>query len=720
LDDLHGADEPSLLLLRFLARELGASRLLVLGAYRDVDPTIHEPLSSTLAELVREPVTRTLWVGGLSEDDVARFIELTTAQEPLPGLAETVHSGTDGNPLFVGEVVRLLASEGRLDEPGQRLAVPQTLKEVIAQRLRHLSPECKELLSLASVLGREFDLELLAGASGLERGRVLELLDEAISEQLVTDVPGSRARLRFGHALFRDGLYNDLLPSRRRQLHEAAGEAIQKLFAADLDPHLAELAHHFCEAVPLANPAKAVEYAVRAGDRAVGLLAPEEAVRQYETALSLADVRERPRVLLRTARSIWIAGAEGSERAVAARDALLAASDCEGAAEAELLLANIHWFEGRRQLVSDDMQRALKLVHGSSSTPTTAEVLDHASRFHMLADENEEAIRVGREALAIAEQLGLKTVRAHCLSSIGVARARLGDPGGFEDLQTALEIAIAAQDGWSEWRARVNLADCLLWQMGEAEPAFAQRHELRRLLHAAGAWPITRWSQSYDAWESYWRGAWTETVRLCDAFIEHVEAGNPHNVASEMYTLRALVRASRRDERALDDARAAATLGRRAQDPRCLFPAIAFNAQIAAEFGRLEEANQLVDELAFAEGPEPFPAYVVPLALAALACGRAHDVLARLERLGRSAWWEAAEAMLQGAHLEAAERFARIGVLPEEAHARLLAAETFATSGRSDDAEAQAARCLSFYAPLGATAYEDRARKLHTPDAHPK
>ena len=719
LDDLHAADEPSLLLLQFVARELRASRLLVVGAYRDVDPKLADALAAALTELAREPVTRTLSLGGLGKADVARFIELTTAHTPGASVVETVHTGTEGNPLFVGEIVRLLAAEGRLDESGPRPAVPQSLKEVIARRLRHLSAECKRVLSLASVLGREFDLDVLASASSLERGTLFELLDEAIAQQLVTDVPGSRVRLRFGHALFRDGLYDDLPASRRRQLHRAVGEALEKLSSSDADSHLAELAHHFCEAVPPADPSKAVDYARRAGDHAAGLLAPEEAVRLYEMALSLADPPERPRLLLRTARSIWMGGARGSERAVEARDALVADGDREGAAEAELLLANIHWSEGSRQLVSEHMQRAVELVRGRPISRTTAEVLADASRFHMVADEKEEAISLGREGLAIAEQLGLEGVRAHCLNNVGVARACSGDLGGLQDLRRAFEIAVAAQDGWATWRSRVNLADCLLWLVGDAESAFAERHELRRLLRMAGSGFVARFNQAYDAWESYWRGRWTETLRVSNDFIEQVEAGDPHWVACELYSLRALIGVSRGDERALDDARAAVTLGRRAQDSRNLFPAIAFKAQIAAELGRFEEADQLLDELLLSHGPEPYPGYVVPLSLAALVRGRVEDALARLERPGPSPWRDAAAAMLHGDNVEAAEVFARIGVLPEEAQARLLAAEAFAAAGRQDDAEAQLARCVPFFESVGAAAYVCRAEKLRSslPDA---
>ena len=180
-----------------------------------------------------------------------------------------VHAETEGNPLFVGEIVRLLAAERRLDEPATApLAIPQSVREVIGRRLRHLSDECNRLLTLASVLGREFDLDALAAVSGLERGAILELLDEAIEARVVSEVPGAIGRMRFAHALIRDAAYHRLTTSRRVQLHRQVGEALEALYSSDLDPHLAELAHHFFESAAGGDGQKAVDYARRAGARA--------------------------------------------------------------------------------------------------------------------------------------------------------------------------------------------------------------------------------------------------------------------------------------------------------------------------------------------------------------------------------------------------------------------------------------------------------------------
>ncbi|HYI35917.1 MAG TPA: BTAD domain-containing putative transcriptional regulator [Thermoleophilaceae bacterium] len=287
LDDLHAADEPSLLLLRFLAREMAETHLLVVCAFRDVDPMLQEALTATLVELAREPHTARISLGGLAEGDVAKYIERSTAQMPPAELVGAIHRETDGNPLFVAEVVQLLVADGQIAEPGAQLRIPPGVREVIGRRLARLPAGSQDLLVSASVLGREFGLGALERLSELPRDELLDALDQAMAERVVTDVPGTRERLRFGHALIRDSLYDALNPARRQRLHEAAAAALEEVYAGDLEPHLAELAFHLFAADPSAVGPKAVDYARRAGDRAAAQAAYEEAVRLYGMAITL-------------------------------------------------------------------------------------------------------------------------------------------------------------------------------------------------------------------------------------------------------------------------------------------------------------------------------------------------------------------------------------------------------------------------------------------------
>jgi len=288
LDDLHAADSSSLLLVQFLARELTAMRVLLLGACRDVDPVPGHALKEVLAELLREPVTRRLPLRGLSRQDVSEYVRLTAAELASSELSAALHEETEGNPLFVAETVRLLALEGgRRDGP--RVSIPDSVRDVIGRRLAYLSDECNAVLRLAAILGREFAFDVLARMRGVSEGELLETLDEAVAARVIANVPGAAAILRFAHVLIRDTLYEGLTTARRVRLHRLAVEALEALGMADPGPRLAELAHH---AIAGSDFERGVRYARQAGDRALALLAPEEAARLYTTALDALELAE--------------------------------------------------------------------------------------------------------------------------------------------------------------------------------------------------------------------------------------------------------------------------------------------------------------------------------------------------------------------------------------------------------------------------------------------
>ena len=294
LDDLHAADTPSLLLLQFLAREIGSMHVLLLAAMRDVDPAPAETLTAMLAEVAREPTTRRVSLTGLAEDEVAEYVQLTAAEIASPELASALHGQTEGNPL-VSETVRLLSLEGLPPQASgaPRLAIPPTVTDVISRRLAHLSPDCNQMLTQASVLGREFALDALERVFAAPEGPFLECVDEATAARVITEVPGVLGRLRFSHVLVRDTLYDRLGAARRARLHHRAGETLEALYEGEPGPHLAELAHHFLEASAAGKPGKAIEYARGAAERAVSALAYEEEVRLYQMALQ-AHGREEP------------------------------------------------------------------------------------------------------------------------------------------------------------------------------------------------------------------------------------------------------------------------------------------------------------------------------------------------------------------------------------------------------------------------------------------
>ena len=300
LDDLHWADMPSMALLRFVSRELEGAGLLVVGIYRQTEVDPGHPLVVTLADLTRGRGRRLL-LGGLDQRQVASFVGLVAGVEPSLKLTAAVHQQTDGNPFFVTEVVRLLASQGRLDPaeggaPALAASLPEGVKAVVAERLGRLSDGCRRVLEVAAVVGRDFHLRVLEPASGLDPERLLELVEEAEAARVVAAVPGRLGRWRFAHALVREVLNEGLPAARRIRLHGRVGEALEAVYVADPGPHLAELAHHFVAAAPGGQEmaARAVRVATAAGRRALELLAWEEAAGLFEHALAALELAERP------------------------------------------------------------------------------------------------------------------------------------------------------------------------------------------------------------------------------------------------------------------------------------------------------------------------------------------------------------------------------------------------------------------------------------------
>src|SRR4029079_2759370 len=226
IDDLHWADEGSLRLLEFAAREVADARLLLIGTYRDVELSRRHPLSLTLAELTRTRHFERIVLRGLNSEDVAGFIEATIGTSPPLALVSAVHSQTEGNPFFVTEVVRLLAQEGALtherlsDTKSWSIRIPEGVREAIGRRLDRLSDQCNEALAVASVVGREFGLDQLQVLlEECSEDRLLQLLEEALSMRVIEEAAGSIDRYQFTHALIQETLADELSLTRRVRLH---------------------------------------------------------------------------------------------------------------------------------------------------------------------------------------------------------------------------------------------------------------------------------------------------------------------------------------------------------------------------------------------------------------------------------------------------------------------------------------------------------------------
>jgi len=444
IDDLHWADKPSLLLLQFVARELEGSRILVLGTYRDVELGRTHPLAETLAELARAGSVERVVLRGLEEADVMRFIELSTGQSAPVTLGAAVHRETEGNPFFVHEVVRLLASEGRLegatDESSWSLSIPQGIREVVGRRLSTLSETCNQLLTTASVIGREFDLPVLSRVSELDAEATMEQLEEAVGARLVEEMPDSIDRYRFAHALVRETLYAELGTTRRVRQHRRVEEVLEEHYAGDLERHLAELAHHAVEGAHGGGDVeKAIDYATRAGDRARALFAFEDAAPHYDRALQALDLLERPDPLRRC--DLLIALGTAQRRAI----------DRERGARTLREAVDLARAEGeykRMALAASELSWAVHIL--GRPTPECVSLLNEVLA-HLGGEDCREHVDVLR-ALTYEQGLGPTAPAAQAAADEAVAMSRrLGDS---QLLSLSLVSALTSRWGLDSLDAR--------------------------------------------------------------------------------------------------------------------------------------------------------------------------------------------------------------------------------------------------------------------------
>lgn len=296
LDNLHWADQPSLQSLETLSQELPGTRLLVLGTYRDDELARRHPLRRTLGNLTREPSFRRVILRGLGAAEVTRFIRQASSVIPSSGLAQAVHDLTEGNPLFMTEVIQLLLQEGDLapersmEPQNWSIRIPVGLHEVIGNRLDRLSEECNRVLTLASVIGHEFELGLLENlVDGLSGERVLEALEEALEARVVEELPDAAGRYKFVHVLTQETLNQELSAARRARLHRRIAESLEELYAVNLEVHASRIACHFAQAAPGTDVEKLTRYSLMAGDRALATYGFEDAVSHYERALTARE-----------------------------------------------------------------------------------------------------------------------------------------------------------------------------------------------------------------------------------------------------------------------------------------------------------------------------------------------------------------------------------------------------------------------------------------------
>jgi eukaryotic-like serine/threonine-protein kinase len=291
LDDLHAADTTSITLLVALARQIRGMRVVVIATYREVEVRHQPELASLISDAEREGTVFAL--RGLGAADIHEFLELVQGVSASDPLVERLREITEGNLFFLHEVVRQMTSQGRIDGDhaidAKRLGVTRGVSDFIKKLAQPLSKDARSALDVAAVIGREFSLDALAAASGKPPDDLVELLDEAISLELIDEAHGAPGRYSFRHALIREALYEALPASTRRKLHRAIADSVRAM-RAHAEP-AAEIAYHYCQAGSADTAELAIEYSRQASRMAGKQLAYEEAASHLRNAIEALHLK---------------------------------------------------------------------------------------------------------------------------------------------------------------------------------------------------------------------------------------------------------------------------------------------------------------------------------------------------------------------------------------------------------------------------------------------
>jgi DNA-binding SARP family transcriptional activator/tetratricopeptide (TPR) repeat protein len=601
LDDLHWADQPTLLLLRHLARAREPARLLILVAYRS--ERLNPGLLDMLAELRRDRLLASIEIGGLSERETAELVRQRTGEAPSHALTRALHAETEGSPFFIEEIARNLVGAGvRVSEATAAdlasFAVPEGVKQVVATRLSRLAPGTVEWLRVASVIGREFDIELLEQVVDMGEEEFLGALEESLGAALLLEADASLGSERYGfaHALIRDAIYEGMSAPRRARLHRRVGEALEASGAAPVQA----LALHFTRAADADNADKAVAYARAAAEQANEQLAYDEAGQHYARALEVLNrfrpaAEERPDLLCSLGEALVRAGerprasdafreaaalarraGDGGTLARAAIGASRRYVQQPGVVEGEL----IELLEAALEMTSDEISLTrvrliVSLCAAISYTPERGRMQELAARAERLAEQ-------------------LADPHAHAYANSARRRA-LWQPGLLRERLVAatemLRLAREAGDRELELQAHGWLVVDLL-EAGDVQGVDAQiaafREGAEQLRQPLYLWQIGVW----EAMLAFLRG---ELVQAEELAGEALAAGTPSETRTAPQYFAFQLFALRREQRRTGETeelvrRMVAEYGTRGWR--------AVHATLLADLGRTEEAAEELEQLA--------------------------------------------------------------------------------------------------------------------------
>jgi predicted ATPase/class 3 adenylate cyclase len=622
-----------------------------------------------------------------------------------------------GNPLYAEQFVELYRERGSANE----LPLPETLQGIIAARLDGLPVADKDVLQDAAVVGKVFWSTALGGDAGEVTASLHSLERKGFVRRQRRSSLEGESEFAFAHALVRDVSYGQIPRAERAVRHGAVAEWLDGLGRPE--DHAEMLAYHWSSALELVRASggddssivEPTRLALRAaGDRARSLNGFTAAAALYEDALALwppDDAEGRAELLFAYAVALFRAYDE--ERRVQAleeaRDALMATGRTDIAGEAEVLLSNVAFDRGADPV--PHVVRALELA-GDVTSPAAARVQTTAARMSVIRAENDAALALGAKVLAMAEELGLDEIRAHALTTIGMAKSAKQPRSGTPDIERARDLALEADLPVAA--AIVNNLAADAASNADVTRAAELYEEAYELAERFGDRSNMRFIRGNIIWFSVMRGNW-RVLADAESFIAECEAGAPHTQEPVVRLARAYIRAARGDlGRANEDFRLAIDLaGGRTQAGFAIGP-LALWMSVLVDNDRTEDARPHVDALVSAV--EDYGAHGLLLRFAPVA-----DRLGATERLRvaiarppsrTGPWRELVETALSGRFLEAADGASNAGALMSEAMLRQRAGELLVAQGSVTEGTAELRRALAFHRSVEASLYIEQVERI--------
>ena len=712
-EDLHWADDAMLDFVDNLVERASGVPLLVLATARP------ELLQRRAGWGGGKANTLTISLPPLSNADTGGFLDALLDHPQLDAQTrEALLARVGGNPLYAEQYARVLL------ERGDVIDLPEAIQGIIAARLDSLSEDEKQLLQAAAVVGEVFWLGAVAAVDGVTRWQAEELLyalerKEFVQRSRRAPSVAAENEYAFSHLLIRDVAYGQIPRAARSHKHQHAAAWIETLGRPEDQAEM--LAYHYLQALELAeaagtDPALLGDSARRAlrdaGDRAAALYAGDAAERFYDAALRLwpIDDPERPQLLFRRAVPIPIWGGGGDpDRLAEARDALLTAGDNTGAAEAECHLSEVFGLTGHRDVAEQHAEQAVALSAGLPPSRSSAWVLMHQANQALNAGDYVRGIELGLQARCLAEELGSAEILSDALTFLGTTRVEVGDRYGLEDLRGSIEIATRA-GALGALSTAYNDLSAAYQMLGDMDAAYAARVEAARVAERVGSASQMRWFQGALTDALYRRGEWDDALRKGEDFLLGVDEGSPHVLTWQVSAIRAEIRFAQDDPGgAISDAHTALEAGRSTGQSDWLCYILSACAHIYSLASDRDRASPLAREFLQAVSRDRaigFAAINLPaFASAARLLGLAGELVDVLADLPETPWTAAARAYAQNDFIAAAEILHQTGSRPEEAEARLRAADQLVSLGRGAEADAQLRPALGFYRSVGATRY---------------